>query len=83
MPAWPFLVAGPLIGGWFGFWLRPAVGFGKKLSFNTVMMRGANLQGVDAALVNTAETSFNRMLIGVALGAVLGLCLIIAIRRVR
>ena len=81
MPAWPFLVGGPLIGGSIGFWLRPAVAFGKKLSFATVMMRGANLHDVDAALVNTAEASFNRLLLGVAIGAVLGLCLIVAIRR--
>lgn len=83
MPAWPVLFGGLLIGAWIGFWLRPAVAFGKKLSFQTVIVRGANLHGVDTTLVRTAETSFDRMLIGAVLGLVIGLFLVISIRRLR
>ena len=69
--------------GRIGFWLRPAVAFGKKLSFSSVLSRGLAFQGLDTALRATAEASFNRMVIGAMIGAVVGICVLILVNRFR
>src|SRR5215212_1980362 len=63
------LIIGAPVGGFIAFLLRP---YG-QLSFKDVLTRGANLEGPDKILVPLAQTSFNYMLAGIVLGAVMGL----------
>ncbi len=67
------IVVGLLVGGFVGFQLRPSAFLVGQLPFETVITRGANLKGLDALLISTAQTSFNYMLAGAALGAACGL----------
>lgn len=60
------------IGGVLGFLLRPSVPLIGPLPFETVITRGANLTGLDSLLRGAAETSFNYMLVGVVVGALVG-----------
>jgi ABC-type nitrate/sulfonate/bicarbonate transport system permease component len=66
-------IVGLLVGGFVGFQLRPSAFLVGQLPFETVLTRGANLRGFDLLLVSTAQTSFNYMLAGAALGAACGL----------
>lgn len=52
--------------------LRPSVPLIGPLPFGTVITRGANLTGLDSLLKGAAETSFNYMLVGVVVGALVG-----------
>ena len=60
-----------LLGGYVGFLLRPAALIG-QLPFKTVILRGANLGGIDRLLVPVAQTSFNAMVAGAIVGAAVG-----------
>jgi len=62
---------GAVLGGLVGFLLRPSLPLIGQLPFSTVITRGSNLTGLDTLLKSTAEQSFNYMLIGVIVGAVL------------
>jgi hypothetical protein len=64
------LLAAALAGAFLGFLFRPSVPLLGQLPFNTVITRGGNLQGIDQLLKSFAEESFNYMLIGAILGAV-------------
>lgn len=64
---------GLLIGGVVGFLMRPGVPFMGQLSFSTVITRGTNLHGLDQLLVGYARTSFNYLIAGTIVGAVIGL----------
>ncbi len=66
------IVVGPLIGGVIGYLLRPAV-IGQQLPFSSVITRGANLEGANELLKGFAETSFNYLIAGLLVGAVVGL----------
>ena len=66
-------IAGLLIGGLVGFLLRPSVPLIGQLPFSTVISRGANLRGLDQLLLGYARTSFNYLLAGLVVGAVVGL----------
>jgi len=68
-----FTIVGLLIGIVVGFLLRPGVPLLGQLPFNTVITRGANLQGFDQLLVGYARTSFNYLIAGTVLGAAIGL----------
>ena len=77
-------LGGAFVGGALGFLLRPASMLLGQLPFETVIMRGANLKGLDQILVPLAEKSFNVMMAGVIIGAVLGLglgALVASLRR--
>jgi len=63
---------GLILGGVIGFVLRPSAMFIGQLPFETVISRGANLQGLDKLLVPTAQSSFNMMVVGAIVGAVVG-----------
>lgn len=70
-------ILGFILGGFIGFLMRPTVpGINAQLSFETVITRGANLQGLDQALIPLAQTSFNYTLafavIGIIVGVVIG-----------
>jgi uncharacterized protein YcfJ len=65
-------IVGAAVGGMIGFLLRPAVPFIGQLPFGTVVMRGSNLLGLDVLLVGAAETSFNYLVAGLAMGAIAG-----------
>ena len=67
------IIAGILMGGVVGFLLRPSVPLMGQLPFSTVITRGANLRGLDQLLLGYARTSFNYVLAGLVLGAVIGL----------
>jgi hypothetical protein len=64
---------GLVIGGIVGFLLRPSVPFMGQLPFGTVLRRGANLHGLDQLLVGYARTSFNYLIAGMLMGAIMGL----------
>ena len=66
------LVIGFLIGGYLGFLLRPTTIFAGQLPFSTVITRGSDLTGLDQLMVPAAQTSFNYMLVGAIVGAVIG-----------
>ena len=74
-------IAGLLIGGFVGFLLRPSVPLMGQLPFSTVITRGANLRGLDQLLLGYARTSFNYLLTGLVLGAVVGLIAALAIQK--
>ena len=65
-------IVGVLIGTVVGFLLRPGVPLLGQLPFSTVITRGTNLQGLDQLLVGYARTSFNYLIAGMVLGAVIG-----------
>lgn len=65
---------GFLVFAFVGFLLRPSVPLiGRQLGFSDVITRGASLKGADQLLVPTAQASFNYVLGGAVVGAVLGL----------
>ena len=66
-------ITGLLIGGAVGFLLRPSVPLIGQLPFTTVITRGANLRGLDQLLLGYARTSFNYLVAGILMGAVVGL----------
>ena len=74
-------ITGLLIGGLVGFLLRPSVPLIGQLPFSTVISRGANLRGLDQLLLGYARTSFNYLLAGLVLGAVIGLIAAIALQK--
>ena len=67
------LLAGVAVGGLVGFLLRPSVPLMGQLPFITVITRGANLRGLDQLLTGYARTSFNYLVAGILVGAVVGL----------
>jgi len=76
--------AGAAIGGLAGFLARPALPLiGQQLPFAVVVSRGAGLQGMDLIMVPLAQRSFNIMLLGVIVGAVLGVAVgyLVALQR--
>lgn len=66
---------GAAIGGFLGFLLRPSVPLIGQLPFDTVITRGASLTGLDVLLRGAAEASFNYMVVGVVVGALVGLAI--------
>ena len=72
-------IAGLLIGSVVGYLLRPSVPFMGQLPFTTVITRGANLRGFDQLLTGYARTSFNYLIAGMILGAIIGLIAAFAI----
>lgn len=63
-------LVGLLVGGFAGFLLRPSAPFVGQLPFEFVILRGANLKGLDQILLPTAQQSFNIMLVGAIIGAI-------------
>ena len=52
-----------------------------QLPFRTVITRGANLRGLDQLLLGYARTSFNYLIAGMIVGAVVGLIAAFAVSR--
>ncbi len=71
IPVWLFCVAGAMIGAIIGYLTRPSALLVGQLPFGIVVTGGATLQGLDQLLVPIAQQSFNQMLTGTILGAVL------------
>ena len=65
-----YVLGGFLLGAFVGFLLRPSVPVIGQLPFDVVITRGADLRGVDVVVRSTAEQSFNYMLVGAIVGAV-------------
>ncbi|SES87746.1 hypothetical protein SAMN04488587_1427 [Methanococcoides vulcani] len=65
----PFI--GALIGGIVAYLLRPSAPLVGQLPFDVVMTRGNNLQGLEKIAIPTAEASFNYIIAGVIIGAIL------------
>lgn len=61
-----------LVGGITAFLLRPTDIFGHQLPLSVVLTRGADLQGLNRLLVPLAHRSFNEVVAGLLLGAILG-----------
>ena len=72
-------IVGLLIGGVVGFLLRPSVPLMGQLPFTTVITRGTNLRGLDQLLLGYARSSFNYVVAGVVLGALIGLIAALAL----
>ena len=64
---------GFLVGGFVGFLARPSAFLVGQLSFGKIILRGANLKGLDELLIPTAQQSFNIMLAGAIIGAIAGM----------
>jgi zinc-ribbon domain len=71
-PIWLFCIIGGILGGIIGYLTRPSAFLVGQLPFGTVVTGGAGLQGLDQLLVPIARQSFNQMLIGTIVGALLG-----------
>jgi len=67
-----FSVAGAILGGLIGYLYRPSTFLVGQLPFMHVITRGKTLKGFDQMLVPVAEESFNYLLAGVIIGAILG-----------
>jgi membrane protease subunit (stomatin/prohibitin family) len=65
------VLLGLCLGAFVGFLLRPSVAMIGQLPFETVVTRGANLRGMDVVLRAAAEQSFNYMVVGAIVGAVI------------
>jgi small basic protein len=75
------VIVGLVVGGVVGFLLRPSVPLLGQLPFTTVITRGANLRGLDQLLLGYARSSFNYVVAGIVLGAVVGLIASIPIEK--
>ena len=64
---------GFLSGAAAGYLYRPPAFLIGQLPFDVVIARGSNLKGLDQIYIEVAKTSFNYLLIGGILGAVIGL----------
>jgi hypothetical protein len=62
---------GGIVGAVLGFLLRPAAPLIGQLPIGVVLTRGEFLNGLDVLFKSTAEQSFNYMLFGAILGAIL------------
>ncbi|NYT19046.1 MAG: hypothetical protein GKC08_01965 [Methanosarcinales archaeon] len=62
---------GALIGGIVAYLLRPSAPLVGQLPFDVVITRGNNLQGLEKIAIPTAEASFNYIIAGVIIGAIL------------
>ena len=71
-PLWLFCLIGGMVGAIAAYLTRPSAILIGQLPFGTVITAGANLQGFDQILVPIAQQSFNQMLTGLIVGAVLG-----------
>jgi hypothetical protein len=65
-----FAILGAVLGAILGFLLRPSAPFIGQLPLEDVISRGQNLTGLNVLLRSTAEQSFNDMVMGAILGAV-------------
>ena len=65
-----------VIGAVVGYLFRPSVPFIGQLPLETVLTRGENLRGLDVVLRGVAERSFNYIVVGVIVGALLGFVLL-------
>jgi hypothetical protein len=52
-----------------------------QLPFATVITRGANLRGLDQLLLGYARSSFNYLIAGIVVGAIVGLIASFAIEK--
>ena len=66
-------IVGFIAGGFLGFLYRPSAFLIGQLPFDTVITRGANLNGVDQMLISMAQTSFNNIAAAAVAGAVIGI----------
>lgn len=61
-----------LVGGITAFLLRPTDIFGHQLPLSVVLTRGTELHGLNRLLIPLAHRSFNEVVAGLLLGAILG-----------
>jgi len=82
-PIWLFCVSGGMLGGIIGYLTRPSALLVGQLPFGTVITAGAGLQGLDQLLIPVAQQSFNQMLTGAIVCAVLGGVVGVVLRRLK
>lgn len=70
--AWIIALIGLILGASIGYFYRPPALFIGQLPFDVVITRGGNLKGFDQLYLETAQASFNYLLIGGIAGAILG-----------
>jgi hypothetical protein len=66
-----FAMSGAIVGAVLGFLFRPSVPLVGQLPLDMVLTRGISLNGLDMLLRPTAEQSFNYLIIGAVVGAVI------------
>lgn len=69
---WILAVVGLLLGAAVGYFYRPPAFLVGQLPFHVVITRGTTLKGLDQVYIPVAESSFNYLLAGAVLGAVVG-----------
>lgn len=78
-----FGVVGAVVGGAVGYLYRPSAFMVGQLPFEHVITRGKSLKGLDQVMVPFAEKSFNYLLAGIVIGAVVGLVVSILLDKKR
>lgn len=68
-----FGVVGLAVGAFIGYIYRPPAFLVGQLPFDVVITRGGSLQGFEQIYLHVAQTSFNYLLAGGAIGATLGI----------
>jgi hypothetical protein len=66
-------VSGFLAGAFIGYVYRPSAFLIGQLPFKHVISRGTTLKGIDQVYIAFAEKSFNYLLAGGIMGAILGI----------
>jgi hypothetical protein len=70
-PILGFILIGLFLGGLVGFLLRPSIPLIGQLPFEAVITGGLSLDGLDSLLIPIAQTSFNYMVAGAIIGALI------------
>jgi len=65
-------IGGAILGGLIGYLYRTPAFLVGQLPFTHVISRGKTLKGFDQMLIPVEEASFNYLLAGVIIGAILG-----------
>ena len=77
--SWIAGVAGFVFGASVGYFYRPPAFLVGQLPFDVVVTRGTNLKGLDQIYIEVAKTSFNYLVGGGILGAIVGVFVFIRI----
>jgi hypothetical protein len=70
---WILGVAGFILGAVIGYLYRPPAFLIGQLPFKHVISRGTTLKGLDQIYMEVAQTSFNYLIVGGIIGAILGI----------
>ena len=78
---WIMGAGGFILGAFIGYLYRPPAFLIGQLPFKHVISRGTTLKGFDQIYIQVAQTSFNYLVVGGIVGALLGLIIAIVSKR--